>query len=60
MLDTPTPPTPGVIPPLKKACQISIMFPVADDDEAVHVKKRIDAVVGDIKEKRYTFNITEM
>lgn len=44
----------------KKACQIQIMFPVEDDLKALQVKKAIDEIVGDIPDKRYTFNITEM
>lgn len=44
----------------KKACQIQIMFPVEDDKEAMSIKEGIDAVVGPIQNKRYTFNITEM
>jgi len=44
----------------KKACQISLMFPVDDDLKALQVKKAIDAIVGDIEHKRYTFNISEM
>lgn len=46
--------------PPRKACQISIMWPCESDDEAMHVKKAIDELIKDIKEKRYTFNITEM
>lgn len=43
-----------------KACQIMIMFPVEDDETALAVKKAVDAVVGDIKDKRYNFSINEM
>ena len=45
---------------IRKACQISIMFPIEDDNDALAVKQQIDRAVGDIKDKRYTFNITEM
>lgn len=51
---TPTPPQ------IKKGCQISLMFPVASDDEALAVKKAIDDVLPDVENKRYTFQITEM
>jgi len=47
-------------PKVRKACQISIMFPVEEDALAMIVKAAIDSVVKDIKDKRYTFNITEM
>lgn len=60
MENTPTPNGPMPPEPMKKACQITIMFPVKDDDYALRVKAAIDAVVHDVKEKRYTFNITEM
>jgi len=46
--------------PPKKACQISIMFPVDDDQKALDVKKAIDVIVKDIQDRRYTFNISEM
>lgn len=45
---------------LHKACQISLMFPCSSDDEALAIKKAIDAVVPDVEGKRYTFQITEM
>lgn len=45
---------------LKKGCQISLMWPCKDDEEALAVKRAIDDIVKDIKEKRYTFQITEM
>ena len=45
---------------LRKACQISIMFPVEDDADALTIKASIDSIVGNIADKRYTFNITEM
>jgi len=55
--EQPEAPTPK---PQRKACQIQIMFPVADDLKALEVKHAIDDIVGDIPDKRYTFNITEM
>ncbi len=51
------PPPPAM---MKKGCQISLMWPIKADDEALDVKKAIDTIVADIKEKRYTFQITEM
>jgi len=44
----------------KKGVSIQIMFPCESDDVAIGIKKQIDAVVQDIKEKRYTFNISEV
>lgn len=45
---------------IKKACQISLMFPVEDDESALAVKKAIDACLPAVDNKRYTFQITEM
>lgn len=44
----------------KKGCQISLMFPIASDEEALAVKKAIDAAIPDVDGKRYTFQIAEM
>jgi len=52
--ETPKPATP------KKGVSIQIMFPCNSDVEALAVKNGIDAIVSDIKDKRYTFTITEM
>jgi len=60
MTEEQEPESPQTPPMIKKGCHISLMFPVKDDAEAMHVKQRIDAAVGDIKDKRYTFQITEM
>lgn len=59
---TETPEHPGVDTPKqkRKGCQISLMFPCDNDEEALAVKKAIDAVVPDVEGKRYTFQITEM
>ena len=43
----------------KKACMITLMFPVTGDTEALAVKQILDDAIADIKEKRYTFQITE-
>ena len=51
-----TPQTPSMP---KMACLINLMFPVNDDTEALHVKKVIDETIKNIKDKRYTFQITE-
>jgi len=51
---TPNPPKP------KKGVNIQIMFPCDSDEEAIHIKARIDHVVEDIQEKRYTFSISEV
>lgn len=57
-----TPQPNGPMPPatMRKACQINIMFPVDKDTEALVIKNAIDKVIEDVKDKRYTFNITEM
>jgi thymidylate synthase len=43
----------------KKACMITLMFPVTDDKLALEIKTRINDAIQDIPEKRYTFQITE-
>ena len=43
----------------KKACMITLMFPVKDDAEGLAVKQVLDDAIKDITEKRYTFQITE-
>ena len=45
---------------IKKGCQISLMWPCTTDAEALTIKAAIDDIVKDIKDKRYTFQITEM
>jgi len=47
------------IPMPKKACMITIMFPVTDDKEAMDVKQHIDNAIVGIKDKRFTFQIIE-
>jgi len=44
----------------KKGVSIQLMFPCEEDAEAMAIKKAIDDVVKDIKEKRYTFSISEV
>ena len=51
-----TQPKPGA----KKGVSIQIMFPCESDDKALYIKNRIDEVVKDITEKRYTFSISEV
>ena len=51
--------TPKPNPP-KKGVSIQIMFPCESDEEALAIKKRIDEVVKDVTEKRYTFSISEV
>lgn len=48
-----------ITPMPKKACMITLMFPVSDDTEALAVKQVLDDAVKDMKEKRFTFQITE-
>lgn len=43
----------------KKSCVLTLMFPVTDDAEALAIKKILDEAVKDMKDKRYTFQITE-
>jgi hypothetical protein len=53
-MDTPqTPPMP------KKVCMVQLMFPIDNDKDALDVKQQIDAVIKDIKDKRFTFQIIE-
>jgi len=44
----------------KKGVSIQLMFPCESDDVALDIKKKIDDVVKDIVEKRYTFSISEV
>ncbi|KKN09369.1 hypothetical protein LCGC14_1047200, partial [marine sediment metagenome] len=44
----------------KKGVSIQIMFPCEDDEGALLIKKRIDEVIKDVTEKRYTFSISEV
>lgn len=48
-----------ITPMPKKACVITLMFPVNDDTDALAVKQVLDDAVKDMKEKRFTFQITE-
>jgi len=47
-------------PPIRKGCQISLMFQCDSDDKALAIKKAIDDVLPDLENKRFTFQITEM
>lgn len=51
--------SPAVQPP-KKGCNISLMFPIENDTEALAIKAKIDEAVADMEHKRYTFQISEM
>lgn len=44
----------------KKSCVVTIMFPIEQDAEALKIKEVIDNAIKDMKEKRYTFQITEI
>jgi hypothetical protein len=44
---------------MRKACQIMVMFPCEDDAVALAIKKQIDDVVKDVKDKAYNFSINE-
>lgn len=43
----------------KKACVISLMFECVEDKQAFELKAQIDAMVKDIQQKRFTFQIVE-
>lgn len=43
----------------KKACMITLMFPVTDDKAAIDIKQQLDVIIKDIKDKRFTFQIVE-
>lgn len=47
-------------PGAKKGVSIQIMFPCEHDSVALSIKAKIDDIVKDIEEKRYTFNISEV
>ena len=50
---------PAVTPP-KKGCNISLMFPIDTDAEALAIKAKFDEAVSGLNHKRYTFQISEM
>ena len=50
---------PQTSPMPKKACMVTIMFAVVDDKTAFDIKQQIDAVIKDIPDKRFTFQIIE-
>jgi len=47
------------IPMPKKACMVTIMFPIPDNKAAYDIKEQLDAILKDIKDKRLTFQIIE-
>jgi len=47
-------------PAAKKGVSIQIMFPCESDEVAIGIKAKIDDIVKDIEEKRYTFSISEV
>lgn len=51
---------PEQTPMPKKSCVVTIMFPIEDDAEALKIKAVVDEAVKDMKDKRYTFQITEI
>jgi len=60
MTETPEPKPAIPQPGAKKGVSIQIMFPCESDDEAIAIKAKIDDIVKDITEKRYTFSISEV
>lgn len=53
-----TPPEKTPMP--KKSCVITLMFAIKDDAEALAVKAKMNEIVKDLEEKRYSFQITEI
>ena len=47
------------VPMPKKACMMTLMFPVTTDEACVVIKHAIDDILADLKEKRVTFQIVE-
>lgn len=43
--------------PSKQVCSIRIMFPVDTDEQAIDYKKKIGAVLADIKQARIEFSL---
>lgn len=44
----------------KQLCNVTVVFPVGSDDEAIAVKKTIAAAVAEIKEARIDFRIVSI
>jgi len=47
------------VPMPKKACMMTLMFPVTTDEACLVIKHAIDDILDDLKEKRVTFQIVE-
>ncbi len=45
--------------PKKELCQIRIMFPVTSDEEAIDIKRKIAAVLSDIKDTHIQFSLMD-
>jgi len=60
MAEPQEPKQPDPKPGAKKGVSIQIMFPCESDEVAIGIKAKIDAIVKDIPEKRYTFSISEV
>ena len=48
-----------VKPMPKKSCMITLMFAINKNEDAIDIKEKIDPIIENIKEKRYTFQINE-
>ncbi|GAI67283.1 unnamed protein product [marine sediment metagenome] len=46
--------------PKQEVCQIRIMFPVNNDEEAIAYKKKITALLSEIPEAQIQFSLTNM
>ena len=44
----------------KQLCNITIMFPVKNDEEGVEVKKKIAVIVADMTNVRLNFTLTSL
>ena len=60
MVEIQEPKQPEPKPGAKKGVSIQIMFPCPNDSVAIGIKAKIDDVLKDITEKRYTFSISEV
>lgn len=44
---------------VRKGCVISLMFSIDNDSEAMAVKQKVNEIIKDIPEKKFTFQIIE-
>lgn len=46
--------------PPQEICSMRIMFPVTSDEQAIDYKKKISAVLSDIPQARFEFNLSSV